>query len=454
MIAFLAVIAAFTASTIWVGRSARSIDADALLISRDAAPGIEVLSNLRAELRTLEVEVLRAVETGDGSRVTQSRARIDALLSRALTLPNDSREGELLGRLQAELRAFDEDAERAMEQSRNGQRAVARKTLDEEARPRGDTAADLAKQLVDYNAEVTRKAAERIEGERGGANRLAMELDAVSALLALAAAYLALRIIRQAHRADRERQAAVERKADELEQFAGRVAHDILSPLSAVGIALAIAERTAPAAREALTRGKSSLGRVRGIVDGLLEFARAGALPEPGARAEVQPVVAGLLEELAPFAAQRAAQLNIEPPPACAVSCSPGVLLSLLGNLLRNAIKYLGESTRREVTLRVRRRRGRVLFEVEDSGPGIPPTLGSRVFEPYVRGPNNGAPGIGLGLATVKRLVESHGGTVGVKSGPHGGALFWFELEESRSFGDTLPGSDLGPAIEGIEGRN
>ena len=55
MAAFLAVIAAFTASTVWVGRSARSIDADALLISRDAAPGIEVLSNLRAEMRTLEI---------------------------------------------------------------------------------------------------------------------------------------------------------------------------------------------------------------------------------------------------------------------------------------------------------------------------------------------------------------------------------------------------------------
>jgi signal transduction histidine kinase len=122
--------------------------------------------------------------------------------------------------------------------------------------------------------------------------------------------------------------------------------------------------------------------------------------------------------------------LHVEPVPQCTVACSPGILLSLLGNLLRNAIKYLGESTRREITLRVRRRRGRVVFEVEDTGPGIPPTLGARIFEPYVRGPNTGMPGIGLGLATVKRLVESHGGTVGVKAGSQGGALFWFELHE------------------------
>ena len=136
---------------------------------------------------------------------------------------------------------------------------------------------------------------------------------------------------------------------------------------------------------------------------------------------------------LAPFAAQQSAELRADEVVDCAVACSPGVLLSVLGNLLRNAIKYLGDVPVREVSLRVRRRRGRVLFEVEDSGPGIPPSLGSRIFEPYVRGPNTGAPGIGLGLATVKRLVESHGGTLGVHRGPRGGEVFWFELDEASA---------------------
>src|SRR5207237_7947006 len=107
---------------------------------------------------------------------------------------------------------------------------------------------------------------------------------------------------RQAQRAERDRQAVVERKAEELDQFAGRVAHDILSPLSAVGLAIALAEHNAPHAKQALARGNASLLRVRGIVDGLLEFARAGARAEPGVRTEVQPVAAGLQEELAPVA--------------------------------------------------------------------------------------------------------------------------------------------------------
>ncbi|TMA14539.1 MAG: HAMP domain-containing histidine kinase [Deltaproteobacteria bacterium] len=145
----------------------------------------------------------------------------------------------------------------------------------------------------------------------------------------------------------------------------------------------------------------------------------------------MRAVTAGLFDELSPFAVQRDAVLRFEDVPECAVACSSGVLLSVLGNLLRNGLKYLGDAELREVALRVRQRRGRVLFEVEDTGPGIPASLGMTIFEPYIRGPHTSAPGIGLGLATVKRLVESHGGSLGVGAGTRGGALFWFELDEA-----------------------
>src|SRR5256886_14757548 len=110
------------------------------------------------------------------------------------------------------------------------------------------------------------------------------------------------------------------------------------------------------------------------------------------------------------------------------VACSPGVLLGVLGNLLRNGLKYLGDAGIRQVFLRARQRRGRVLFEVEDTGPGIPPELGTRIFEPYIRRAHTGAPGIRLRLATVKRLVESHGGSLAVRAGPARGRLFLFRL--------------------------
>src|ERR1700719_4400785 len=84
LVAFLAVVAAFIGSTIWAQRAARGIDADTLLISRHAAPAIEVLSSARVELRELETLAARSVE-GQATRaeVAESRRRLDDLLARA-----------------------------------------------------------------------------------------------------------------------------------------------------------------------------------------------------------------------------------------------------------------------------------------------------------------------------------------------------------------------------------
>jgi signal transduction histidine kinase len=442
-VAFVAVVGAFIGSTVLVQRSSREIEVDAAAISRDTAPSVQILSDLRAEIRELQTRVMRVV-AGRGEspdQVAESRRRLDELLERAVALPTDYSEAVMMGKLHTAIRAFDETAERSLEQARGGHLDQARETIRTELRVRGDAAAATAHELVSYNIQEAEQAAQRIETARYRGNRFAWQLDALCALIALFALWLTIRAMRHMQGAQQERHALAQRKAEELEQFAGRVAHDVLSPLSAVHLALIVAERNPPEAHTAFSRARSSLSRVRGIVDGLLEFARAGARPELGARAEVRAVAAGLLDELGPFAAQRHAALRFDDIPDVAVTCSPGVLLSLLGNLLRNGIKYLGRAEVREVSLRIRARRGRVIFEVEDTGPGIPAQLGHRIFEPYVRGPNTSAPGIGLGLATVKRLVDSHGGSLGVRTAARGGAIFWFELDEA---GPAAPGTHHG----------
>src|SRR5438105_3351013 len=421
-VAFVGVVAAFIGSTMLVQHQAREIDADALMISRDAAPGIQVISDLRAEVREMQARVFRTVNGFPASDIVDSRRRLDALLEHAVALPTDAPEALLLGKLHSAVRAFDEAAERALEQARGGHRDVAQETARNEVFRLADAAGAAANDLVQYDVEAAEKAAQRIEAARRRGNRTAWQLDAFCAAIAAFAAFVTVRTLRQFHRMQQANQELTERRAAELEQFAGRVAHDILSPLSAVSMAMGIVEKSPAQSAAALERAQSSLSRVRRIVDGLLEFARAGARPEAAGRADVRAVTAGLFDELSPFAVQRDAVLRFEDVPECDVACSPGVLLSVLGNLLRNGLKYLGDAELREVALRVRQRRGRVLFEVEDTGPGIPASLGARIFEPYVRGPNTGAPGIGLGLATVKRLVESHGGSLGVRAGARGGA--------------------------------
>jgi signal transduction histidine kinase len=125
------------------------------------------------------------------------------------------------------------------------------------------------------------------------------------------------------------------------------------------------------------------------------------------------------------------------PDPAPMVACSPGVLISMTTNLVSNAIKFMGEALRRQITIVVRPVGGhQVEIAVSDTGPGIAPELGDKVFQPHVRGQSS-VPGFGLGLATVRKLAEAHQGTVGVDRNPEGGSRFWFRLPAWAEAGDS-----------------
>jgi signal transduction histidine kinase len=88
----------------------------------------------------------------------------------------------------------------------------------------------------------------------------------------------------------------------------------------------------------------------------------------------------------------------------------------------------MGDGQLRRIDLRAEPLDRLVRIEVEDTGPGLPADVARNAFEPFVRGSNASGPGVGLGLATVRRLVVAHGGTVGVYRGARGGCLFWFAL--------------------------
>jgi signal transduction histidine kinase len=261
-----------------------------------------------------------------------------------------------------------------------------------------------------------------------------------------------VRALASHHRVVDERNRLVARRAEELEQFAARVAHDVLGPLSSTRLAvdLATARVEDPAIRRALERGQRGVTRVSTIVNGLLRFARAGAQPEPGVVTLISGVIEGVMTDLETIAEEAGVTLRAAPVPHCAVPGNPGVLVSVVENLARNAIKYMGQRPVRTVDLRVSLRgtgagAGTIVrLEVQDSGPGIAPELLHSVFDPHVRGRTQGQPGIGLGLATVKRIVESHGGSVGVQSKLEEGSLFWCELPRA----DTIDGRSSEVSIE------
>jgi signal transduction histidine kinase len=168
---------------------------------------------------------------------------------------------------------------------------------------------------------------------------------------------------------------------------------------------------------------------VQRLVDDLLEFARAAAMEPRGASADLREVVDELVGELGDVAREHRVELRVEEVGHERVACSAGVLGSIVGNLVRNAITHMGASETRVVRVRSLPvdRRHPVRIEVGDTGPGIPKKLGERVFDPFVRGDDAGA-GTGLGLATVKRFVHAHGGDLGFWGEAGGGTTFWLEL--------------------------
>jgi signal transduction histidine kinase len=90
------------------------------------------------------------------------------------------------------------------------------------------------------------------------------------------------------------------------------------------------------------------------------------------------------------------------------------------------------------IVIRVLATPGGVRLEVEDNGPGIAEKDQEKIFEPYVRVLDS-EPGLGLGLTTVKRIIEARGGRVGLRSTLHRGSCFWFELPSARQREDGRP---------------
>jgi signal transduction histidine kinase len=224
-------------------------------------------------------------------------------------------------------------------------------------------------------------------------------------------------------------------RAREMEVFAGRVAHDILSPLSSASLALdKLADSRDPEVSRVAARGDRGIARVRvrATVDGLLEFAQAGAQPD-GAATDVVEVAQEVAEGLQESAAAAGVSIEVDAERSgFTVGATRGVLMSILTNLTQNAVKYIGDAPEKNVSARVFEQAERVHVDVRDTGSGVPPHLEHLVFVPYFRTRDRVASGLGLGLATVKRLVEAHGGQVGVRSTLGRGSVFWFELPSAH----------------------
>jgi two-component system sensor kinase FixL len=97
----------------------------------------------------------------------------------------------------------------------------------------------------------------------------------------------------------------------------------------------------------------------------------------------------------------------------------------VLLNLMRNALEAMDASDRRELLIRVEPAADMVVIKVVDTGPGVSPTIASRLFQPFVSTKRNG---MGIGLSISRAIIESHGGQIRVEPNPDGGTIFSFTL--------------------------
>jgi len=263
-------------------------------------------------------------------------------------------------------------------------------------------------------AELARVARQRFGADAAELDRI---LEALGKILDLE-----LGIMLHSYREDLlAQQARVERLAT-FGQLVASIGHDLRNPLGVIETSLFILRgRMGPDARAAkhADRIAEQLGVANGIITNLLDMIRS----RPLAREQIRlaDVLDGAVASAArPLPVTLSLDGVAELPP---VGGDPGQLRQVFVNLLENAFHAAAPSG--SVSIHARRLPGAVEIDVQDTGPGVDPSIRQRLFEPLITTKEKG---IGLGLALVKQIAERHGGSVAYSDADGGGARFTVRL--------------------------
>jgi two-component system nitrogen regulation sensor histidine kinase NtrY len=235
--------------------------------------------------------------------------------------------------------------------------------------------------------------------------------------------FAALRTALREMAATLERARSQEIEAERLRAFqetARRVAHEMRNPLTPMRLAVAQLARSGSSEhREAIDVLAAESDRLEQLAR---EFTEFGRLPEgPAAAVDFTELLAELARTSLPATMQARVQLD---PATPTVLGHYDPLRRAFSNILRNAAEACGEKGELEITA-APDDGGGVRIEIRDHGPGVPPDMAERIFDPYYTGK---AGGTGLGLALVKQTIEMHGGTIRLSPTPGGGATFQVRL--------------------------
>ena len=231
------------------------------------------------------------------------------------------------------------------------------------------------------------------------------------------------------HRETERTLAELRTKNAELDSFVYSVSHDLKSPLvSAQGMAGALLEdcgdALGPEARHYVGRLQANVQHMERLIHDLLSLSRIGRESRAPESVALADVVQECLADLAEPLRARGVRVSVGDLPAVW-----GVRVQIeqvVGNLLANAVKYLGDTATPAIEVAGHVDDGMVTCSVRDSGIGIDPAYHGKVFEIFQRLGDVSAEGTGVGLAIVRKIVEGAGGRVWVESAKSEGATFRF----------------------------
>jgi signal transduction histidine kinase len=430
--AFAAIILAFALANAITMMAAQRRESETRAIIQNTLTSIELVARLGrdlAEQRRLVDAHVYEKEAVDMGRLEAEIAQIDVDLDTTerayepwVMFPEERPTWE---KLRAKIAGLHGPMERVLELSRQNRDFEA----FTEAAPLQAQFADIAKSaalLIDLNQVEGERAIVRIQAGQRIAFRSFLLLTLTGIALAITVAVSVTRVLKRREEQIARMTQRLENRNRELDAFAGRVAHDLRGPLTALSYAGERLAKSGPDERvtAAVRRGVS---RMDALIGDLLALSRMEAQP-PGV-CDPCKVAAAIVEDWEPPVEQDGGVLDVNVEPAAAQG-SESLIRQALANLVDNAVKYRRADVPPRIAIRgtVTPRKTYEL-RVSDNGIGLLKDDASRVFEPFHRAARSSSkPGTGLGLSIVKRIIEACGGHVSLVSVIDRGTTFTIEL--------------------------
>jgi light-regulated signal transduction histidine kinase (bacteriophytochrome) len=223
-------------------------------------------------------------------------------------------------------------------------------------------------------------------------------------------------------------------KNKELESFSYSVSHDLRTPLRSIaGFAQILLDDYAPNldadANRHLERIRSATIHMGALIDGLLALSQVGRAELQLGPVDLSGAARAVAAELRRRDPERAAAIEIEP--HLEARADQRLARVVLDNLLGNAWKFTARTHAPRIEVGAETREGERVFFVKDNGAGFDMQYAESLFAPFRRlHRQSDFPGTGIGLATVQRVVQRHGGRIWAESREGQGAVFFFTLPD------------------------